>query len=363
MIARSLLLAPFLLLALARCSSAKGPPREAPAVTVRVGKAIRKDVPIQVSAAGNVQAYSTVTVKALVEGEIVRVAFRDGQLVRKGDLLFEIDPRPFEAALSMARAALARDRAQAANARADARRYGDLIAKGYVTQQQYDSACANADALGAQADADEAAVRKAQLDLDHCTLRSPIGGRTGSALVKAGNLVKANDTQLVVIEQIRPVYVAFSLPESFLPQVRGERRLRVAVRPRDGDPEHQGELTFVDNAVDVSTGTILCKSTFPNADQALWPGQFVDAVVTIGEWHAAVVVPSAAVQRGQAGSWVFVVKPDMTVESRPVAVSGSTAEEAVVGGVNPGETVVTDGQLRLRPGSRVTVVETAEASR
>jgi multidrug efflux system membrane fusion protein len=324
---------------------------------------------VSVGAIGNVQAYNVVSVRALVTGAVVGVRFREGQVVKEGELLFQIDPRPFQAALTQAQSTLARDQAQARNAQADVRRYASLVKKGYVTVQQYESAQATARALEATVRADQAAVQTARINLGYCTIRSPLTGRTGQLLVHEGNVVQASaQTPLVVIEQVQPIYVAFSVPEQLLSQLRqhGEPRpLRVTAAPPGGQAPHQGALSFVDNAVNTTTGTILLKATFPNDDQALWPGQFVNVVVTVAERPRAVVAPSAAVQQGQSGAYVFVVKQDGTVESRPVVVAagGANGHESVIEkGLSPGETVVTDGQLRLTPGARVAVKEAQEAS-
>ena len=333
---------------------------------VRVGKAVQKDAAIEVAAVGNVQAHATVSVKAQVSGQLIGVYFAEGQEVKKGDLLFQLDPRPYKAALEAAQANLARDRAQLENARLDVTRYEALL-DGYVPRQQYDTARATAASLGASVKADEAAVHRARLDLEYTAIHSPLDGQTGSLLVNAGNVVLGNgpsQTALVVIDEIKPIYVAFSLPETFVPMLGGQpgRHARVVVTPRGGGPAREGEVTFVDNTVSTATGTILCKSTLPNTDRALWPGQFVDVLVTVGERPGALVVPAAAIQRGQAGSFVFVVKPDQTVDMRPVTVASAGAVETVVErGIAAGDTVVTDGQLRLRPGARVEVTPEQEA--
>jgi multidrug efflux system membrane fusion protein len=339
-------------------------------VPVTVAQVERKNVPQQVTAIGTVEPMQTVTVRTQVGGTLVGVHFREGQEVKRGDLLFTIDPRPYQAALAQAESAVARDKAKFVDAEWNARRLTELAQKEYVTQQQAESARADAASLKATVAADEAAVEQAKLNLAYCTIRSPVTGRTGSVLVHAGNVVKANDIALVVIDQLQPIYVSFSVPERVLPQVRARagEQLPVVARLSDqkpGDvPESgsirgeaaQGTLTFVDNAVNSVTGTILLKATFPNTDETLWPGSFAMATVTLGELHDAVVAPIQAVQRGQQGQYVFVVKQDGTVESRPVTVSLQDERQAVIEkGLAPGEVVVTDGQLRLAPGSRVQV--------
>jgi membrane fusion protein, multidrug efflux system len=321
-------------LLLAACSGDKGGPAAQPkaqqeAVPVTVGTVVRKTVPVEIEAVGKVEAVSTVEVLARVGGQLTGVHFTEGQEVRKGQLLFTLDPRPYQAAVAQAEAALARDRALAANSAADLRRYGDLVQKEYVTREQYDQIAANSASLEATVNADRAAVEAARLQLGYCQIHAPISGRTGSLLVHQGNLVKANDNQpLVVIHQIQPIYVSFAVGE-------------------------QGALSFVDNQIDQNTGTILLKATFPNDHRSLWPGQFTKVRMILAQ-QEAVVVPSQAVQNGQQGQFVFVVKADQTVESRPVQVARTVGGDAVVTtGLAPGETVVTDGQLRLAPGVKV----------
>jgi multidrug efflux system membrane fusion protein len=337
------------------------PPPAAEAVPVRVGQVVRKAVPLEIRNVGTIQAYTAVAVRALVGGEILQVHFREGQDVRKGDLLFSIDPRPYQAALAQAEAAVARDRAQAANAEADAKRYEDLVAKDYVTRQQYEAILANFKALGATVRADEAAVERARLDLSYCSIRSPIDGRTGAVMVQAGNLVKPNDATLVAINQIAPIYLAFAVPERDLDEIRRRQAAgKLFVIAEDAATNQtisKGELTFVDNTVDRATGTIGLKATFANQDRALWPGEFVNAVLTLATEQNAVVAPQGAVQNGQQGTYAYVVKADQTVESRPVTVQRSMTDGAVIAkGLAPGETVVTDGQLRLSPGAKIEVV-------
>ncbi|HET9177904.1 MAG TPA: efflux RND transporter periplasmic adaptor subunit [Terriglobia bacterium] len=328
------------------------------AVPVVVAKASQRDMPVQVTAIGNVQAYSTVTVKSLVDGEIQKAYFTEGQDVRKGDLLFTIDPRPFQAALHQAEANLARDQAQAEYAKAEAKRYTELEKEGIVSQIQFEQFSSNAQALDAAVRADQAAVENANIMLGYCSISSPIDGRTGSLLVHPGNLVKTNDTSLVVINQVSPIYVDFSVPEQDLPQVKQHQqqgKLRVLAYP-SGDKANgsKGNLTFINNTVDANTGTIELKGTFQNSDRKLWPGQFVNVVVDLTVQRNATVVPSQAVQNGEQGQYVYVVKPDHTADFRPVTV-GNTLEGVTIveKGVQPGETVVTNGQLRLYPGAKV----------
>lgn len=350
--------------ACSRDSSAKGRAQSKPEVPVTVSTAIQKDVPVQIKAIGKVQAYSTVTVKAQVPGELLSVHFKEGQDVKKGDLLFTVDPRPFEAQLKQAEANLARDRAQLANAKKQTERYGTVVSKGYVSQDQYDSISANASALDATVRAGEAAVENAKLSLKYCYIRSPIDGCAGELKVHAGNVVKANDEALplVTINQVGPIFVTFSVPEQNLPEIKkhmADGKLEVfASVPGIENATARGDLTFVDNAVDFSTGTIQLKAQFPNQDRALWPGQFSNVRLTLEQQKGAVLVPFEAVQAGQYGQYVFVLKPDGAVEYRVVSPGKTVGPDIVIEkGVSPGETVVTDGQFRLANDSKVKVVE------
>jgi len=338
-------------------------------IPVTVGSAARQDVPLEVRAIGHVEPYSMVALKARVAGEVTSVGFKDGQNVRKGDVLFQIDPRPYQATLAQATAQLERDRAVAKNFEEDSRRYAELVEKDYVTKEQYDATRSSATAALATVKADEAAVENARLQLFYCTVTAPISARAGSVLVYPGNQVKGNDDKpLVVLNQVEPVYVTFSVPESSLAAIRQRARavekLKVTAVPSSdpasgpgGTPEPQtGELTFLDNAVDMTTGTIVLKATFPNENEALWPGEYVDVLLTLATESGAIVVPTQAVQNGQSGQFVYVVKNDLTVESRPVKVSRTRGAFTVVSaGVQPGERVVTDGQLRLAPGAKVEI--------
>jgi multidrug efflux system membrane fusion protein len=330
---------------------------------VTVAEAVEKSVPNAIQAVGTVEAYATVEVKAQVEGELIAVHLQEGQWVKAGDLLFNIDPRPFDVQLNQMQANLIRDRAQMENARTLLERNASVVAKGYVSREQYDQATANAAALEATVRADEAAVENARIRLDYCSIRSPITGWAGEVYVDRGNVVKANDADhpLVVLRQMQPIYVGFSVPERYLPEVKkysSTERLIVSAVPagRDADPV-QGELTFINNSVNTTTGTILLKATFANTDLSLWPGQFVNVSLQLASQPHAVVVPSQALQTGQAGQFVFVLKPDDTVEFRPVTVDRTVTGEAVIAqGVQPGEKVVTDGQLRLFSGAPVKIV-------
>jgi multidrug efflux system membrane fusion protein len=342
----------------AGCSKAKQPPPRA--VPVVAETADRKNVPLQVKAIGNVEAYNTVTIKSQVNGEIAEVHFREGQDVKQGKLLFQIDPRPFESTLRQAESALERDRAQAKNAEEESRRYATLAGKGFVSVQEYDRARTNAAALDAVVKADEAAVENARLQLEYTAIKAPIDGRTGAIAIQKGNVVKANDIPLVTINQITPIYVTFSVPEQDLANIKrhqasGDLHVEANVS-NNGGRSVAGKLTFIDNKVNTQTGTILLKATFPNRSHALWPGQFVEVLLTLTTERDRTVVPAPAVQTGQQGQFVYVVKDDMTVEMRPVTVARTVDNRAVIEkGVQPGETVVTDGQLRLVPGARVEI--------
>jgi membrane fusion protein, multidrug efflux system len=339
-------------------------PKSAP---VTASLALKKDVPVVLKAIGTVAPYNTVSVRARVVGEITRIAFKEGQDVSQGDLLFNIDPRPYQATLEGALADLDRDNARLKSAKEDVRRYAELVKKDYVTSQSYDQTVANADALKATVAADQAAVESARVNLNYCTVRAPISGRTGNLLVRLGNVIKANEQPVITINQIMPIYVSFSVPEEYLADVQryaADGTLGVeAAFPNRTEPNFQGELSFINNTVDGSTGTILLKATFSNPDKALWPGQFVNVTLRLATSRSAVVVPSQAVQRGQQGDYVFVVKADMTVESRAIQLGqGIDGETVVRKGLKAGERVVTDGQLRLFPGAKVALMNQPASS-
>ncbi len=345
------------------CSSKgqqRGGPGAGPAIPVSVANVSTMDVPLQIKAIGNVEPFSTVQIKALVGGQMIGVYFKEGQDVQRGDLLFKIDPRPFQIGLEQAEANLARDRAQMKNADDEVKRYADLAQKDYVTREHYDQLVVNAEVLRASVKADEAAVENARLQLEYCSIRSPIGGRTGSLMVHPGNIVKANDTiSLVVIYQTSPIYVSFSVPEQNLPQIKkymAQEEIKTGAVVNEKESPIPGVLTFVDNAIDTTTGTIMLKATFPNKDGALWPGQFLNVVLTLTVQKNVITVPSQAIQTGQKGQYVMVVKSDSTVDSRPVEVERIYGENSVIrSGLQPGETVVTDGLLRLAPGTRIQI--------
>ena len=351
------------LLAASACSRSTTASLTAPTVPVSVATVEQKTVPVEVRGIGSVEAYSTVSIKAQVAAELTAVHFQEGQDVRAGDLLFSLDRRPFEAALRQAEANLARDIAQAEQAHAQARRYVQLREEGVAAEAQTEQFEAEARALDATVQADRAAVERARLNLEYCTIRSPLDGRTGRLMVNVGNLVKASDDPaLVVINQITPIYASFALPEQYLGDVKkymAAGTLKVEAAGRD-DParSERGRVSFVDNTVDTTTGTIRLKGVFPNAEKRLWPGQFVDVVLTLTETPNAIVVPAQALQESQAGEFVYVVKADGTVDSRPVETGQTVAGLTIVKqGLHAGEIVVTDGQLRLIPGAKVKIVE------
>lgn len=334
-------------------------------VPVRAAAAIEKDVPVEVRAVGKIVSSESVAIRAQVSGTLVAAHFTEGQPVKRGDLLLEIDRRPFQAALSEATARLAQDRARADNARSDATRYADLVEKEFVTRQQYEAAKANAAALEAQVAADEAAVERARLSLAYAAIRAPISGRTGRILVHPGNLVSAGSPEpLVTIEQVKPVFAEFAIPERHLGTLRARQGPPPPVRvwtARAG-AAIEGTVAFVNNAVDPTTGTILLKARIPNEDEALWPGQLVDVSLRIAERAKAVVVPASAVAAGQQGDYAYVVTPEKRAQLRPVVVEQAGETEVVVAkGIAPGEIVVTEGQLKLRPDAPVEIIEDGAA--
>lgn len=336
-------------------------------VPVTVATAVQKNVPVQIGAVGNVEPYSTVSIKSQVTGVIMQAHFKEGQDVKKGQLLFTIDPRPLEAALKQAEANLARDSAQLNNSREQAKRYAELVEKQYVSREQYDQIRTNADAAAAVVEADKAAVENAKVQLSYCYIYSPVNGRVGTLLVNEGNLVRVNDgTPLVVINQILPIYVTFSVPEQYLADIKkrmAEGKLIVSARfPSDEGRLEEGALAFVDNTVDRTTGTIKLKAEFKNSELHLWPGQFINVALTLSTQAGAVVIPSDAIQVGPDGQQVFVVKNDKRIEIRPVTVGQSQGNESVIAkGLAAGEMVVREGQFLLGPGSRVDIKETASA--
>ena len=347
-----------------RAQDAK-PARTAPDIPVSVATVAQQTVAVRIQAIGNAEAYATVALKARVDGQIVEVNFKEGQEVRKGAVLFKIDSRPFEATLRQAEANLIRDTAQKEQTRSQERRYQELLQKNFVSKEAYAQIRTNADSAQAVAAATKAAVDNARLQLEYCTIRSPIDGFVGKVMLQMGNMVKANDTNpLVVINQVRPIYVNFAVPEQHLSAIRGymgKQTLSVEAQPPNSDkPAAGGTLSFVDNAVDNTTGTIKLKAVFPNKDHALWPGLFVNVNLKLYDQKNALVVPSQAVQTGPDGQYAYVVKPDMSTEVRKVAVERVDGDNAIVAsGLRSGETVVVKGQLRLVPGSKVVIAQPA----
>jgi len=356
-------------------------------VPVVLGKVTQRDVPVDIASIGNVEAFSTISVRSQLTGTLTEVRFREGDYVKKNAVLFEIDPRPYQAALdqananmardvaleTQAEAQLARDIASADYARAQAQRNDELMKRGIISKDQSDQTTSAAQAAAASVNADraniasakaqvvseQAAVDSAKLQLEYTVIRSPIDGRSGNLTIKAGNLVTANATELVTLTQLDPIYVTFSMPAVNLPDIKqhmAEGQLAVSATPQTtGAPPVKGTLTFVDNSVDPSTDTIRMKATFSNGDHELWPGQFSSVSLRLATIPNAMVVPTEAVQTGQDGQFVFVVKADSTVEQRTVTTGAAVEQDTVIKtGLNVGETVVTEGQLRLDAGTRVT---------
>jgi multidrug efflux system membrane fusion protein len=336
-----------------------------PPVPVTAAPVQQKSVPLDVQAIGTVIAASTVAIHAQITGELMSVNFKEGDEVKEGQVLFTLDKRPFEAALKQAEAQLQKDIAQAANAKAQSTRYQDLLQRGIATHEQVEQMTTQSASLDATVEADRAAVQSARVQLDYATIDAPISGRTGLLQVHKGNLVRANDTMpIVLINRITPVYVVFAIPEAMLPQFKkyvAARTIRVEARaPNDTGAPSIGRIDFIDIAVDATTGTIKIKGTFANEDRRLTPGQFVNVTVTLATDANATVIPTAAVQSGQQGTYVYVIKADKTVELRPVSIARTHGDDSIVGtGVKPGETIVLDGQLRLIPGSRVSIKDAA----
>ncbi len=344
-------------------SSGKG----AAAIPVSVTVAVQQSVPVRLQAIGNVEAFSTVSVKARVDGEIIALDFKEGQDVRRGAVLFRIDPRPYESTLKQAEANALRDAAARDQARSQERRYQELLEKNFVSKEAYAQIATNAQVAEATAKAGQAALENARLNLEYCTIASPIDGFVGKVLLQVGNLVKANDANpLLVINQVRPVYVNFAVPEQTLTAIRGfmaKGPLTVEVM-LSGETKApvEGRLVFVDNAADPSTGTIKLRGQFDNKDAALWPGQFVNVSLRLYEQDNAILIPARALQTGPNGQYVYVIKPDMTAELRKVTVDRGEGELAVVKGIAKDERVVTRGALRLAPGARVEIRAAAETS-
>ena len=363
---------------------------EGAAVPVVTTKVTQRDVPVDIAAIGNVEAYTTISVRSQVTGQLEQSAFREGDFVAKGQLLFSIDRRPFEAALrqaeanlvrdqallSQAEAQLGRDGAQAEYAQLTAQRQATLAANGIVSKDAAEQMRAGAEATAGTVKADRAAIESARaqlaaqqatvdtmkVQLDYTVIRSPIDGRTGNLSVKVGNLVTANQTELMTIAQIEPIFVTFSVPAANLSVIKqrlGKNRIPVTATAQDADAKPvEGDLNFIDNFVDASTDTIKLKAKFPNVDRRLWPGQFARVSLRVNTIANAVVLPSQAVQTGQDGQFVFIVKSDGTVDQQPITVGQRVSDEVVIEkGLEPGQTVVTEGQLRLEAGTRIQTTE------
>ena len=340
----------------------------APPVPVTAVPVVLKTVPVRIQAIGNVEPYTTVAVKARVDGQIISVHFKEGDEVRQGAVLFEIDPRPFAAALKQAQANLLKDKALLDRAVEQDKRYRDLLDKNFISADAYEQVRTNAQTAAATVAGDEAAIESAKLSLEYCTIRSPVTGYAGRIQIQQGNLVKANDTNpLVTVNQIVPIYASFSVPEQNIPDIRkyqanGELKVQATFTNASHAPI-AGKLSFLDNSADTTTGTIKLKAEFPNTDKALWPGQFVNVVLTLYEQKDAVVTPSASVQNGPGGQYVFVIKPDLTAEIRNIKVTRAEGDDTVVAsGLEVGDQVVIVGQVRLAPGTKVSLTKPAKSS-
>lgn len=341
--------------------------RSVEAVPVLVGSVAQRAMSLRIEGIGNVEVLASVAIKSRVDGQITKMLFADGDEVAKGQMLFQIDSRPYVAELKQAQAAMQKDQAQLQHARSQERRYQDLLNKNFVSKESYAQIKLTADSATATVRADEAVIENAKLRLEYAGIRAPIAGQTGKIFVQEGNLVKANDTNaLVVINQLNPIYVNFSVPEQHLTDVRkamAADTLVVQAQQPDGTGIASGKLTFVDNSVDTTTATIKLKATFDNKDKALWPGQFVKVALILGEQKNAVVVASRAVLTGPKGQYVFVVGAQQTVDTRNIEVDRVDGADTVVRkGLAGGETVVIDGQSRLLPGSKISVKEEKKAS-
>lgn len=345
--------------ALAGCRRPAAHAAAAPPTPVTVAQVTRASVPTRLDAIGSVQAFSTVSVEAQVSAQLLAATFQQGDYVHRGQVLFHLDPRVFQAALASANANLAKDRANYAQAEADAKRYAQLARQGIVSREQNDQMQAAAQELAASIAADQAAVQTAQLNLSYCTIASPMNGRTGALLVHPGNMVQANSSQLVTINQITPIYVSFSVPEQYLGEINTTmRRQKLAVYAQTQNDPHRatGQLTFINNTVDATTGTIQLMATFPNHGRRLWPGEFVNTSVILGMNRNALVVPTSAILTGQNGHYVYLATAKGTAENRNVTTGVAAHGLTVVTqGLKPGETVITDGQLGLYPGAAIAI--------
>ncbi len=344
------------LVAASACGPRRGGP--APKVPVSVARAEQRPLPYELESTGTVEPIRSVDVRPQVGGTILHVHFGEGDEVQAGQVLFEIDPRPYAAALQQAEGTLMRDQATAQTAAREAARYKALATTNTVTQEDYESKQSAADAAAAAARSDSAAASIARLNLEYATVRAPIGGRTGRLLLHEGNVVRASSDELVSIVQMRPILVRFPVPAANLPAVRqraGQELKVIALPARDSASAVEGVLTFVDNAVDSATGTVLLKGRFANHDGALWPGEYVNITLVLGIQNDAIVVPSQAVMQGQQGAYVFVVNNDGTATSQPVTVQRTLDSLSVIAGIPVGALVVTDGQMKLTPNAKVDI--------
>jgi len=334
-------------------------------VPVEIAVVVEKDMPNQLQVIGHVEPVQNVSIKALVTGTLLDIHFQEGQEVKVGDRLFTIDPGPFQAALNQAQANLAKDSASLANARVENKRYEELFKKDLISHEQWDQVRTNYEVYKAAVKADKAAADNAKLSLGYTSISAPIAGRTGSLSFHKGDLVHAGDANaMVVINQMEPIYITFAVPEGYLDEVKksmasGELKITATI-PGDTTAMERGTPTFVDNAVDKTTGTITMKATFPNTDRKLWPGQFANITVIFTVLPKAKVIPSIAIMTNEQGQYVYVVKQDTSVEARPVVVKNVENDVIVEKGLEAGERVVTDGQLKLAPGLKVEIKQETE---
>jgi multidrug efflux system membrane fusion protein len=348
------------------CTKPPPPKPDAPPAPVTVAVSEKRTVPVEVRTIGSVKAVASVAIRPRVGGQLTEVHFKEGEYVKKDQKLLVIDPRPYEAAVKLAEATLGKSLAVLKGAELDLARVEKVGVGGAASAVELDAARTAAATAAAAVAVDRAALDSAKLQVGFTTIFAPLDGRVGELLVNQGNLVEANGLNpLVVINQVSPIFVTFALPEQQLPavaQARRERPLKVEAYLRDGEPPIEGRLAFIDNAVNTGSGTVLLKAEFPNKDRKLWPGQFLDVVLTVRDRPDSVTVPATAVQSGQKGNFLFVVTPDRKAELRPVAVAFEVGADAVIAsGLSAGETVVTEGQLRLVHGTKVEVKSTAAA--
>jgi multidrug efflux system membrane fusion protein len=337
-------------------------PPAPPAVPVSVAQVIQETVPLELSSFGIVEANMSVTMKSQVAGILTAVHFVEGQEVNQGDLLISIDASPFEAALRAAQGTLEKDQAQLNNAEKDVSRQTELLKKGYASQNDYDNSVTAMEVLKATLASDRAAVENAAIQIGYCSIHSPIDGVIGAISINQGNLIKEKDVAIATINQISPIRISFTLPQQYLPSIRKYMAVNTleviaSIPGVEGQEPVHGSLLFIDNAVDTSTGTIRLWGISQNRRHMLWPGQFVNVVLKLAQEPNNIVVPSRAIQNGQQGQFVYVVKADNTVEVKPVTLQRVISSNSIVEGVEPGETVVTDGQLRLVPGAKVQIKE------